>query len=106
MIFATSKINKEVENASKAYIEEINKLKLELTNALNEIERLKSQISTEENKVCKIAKLTNQISKDSTNSGIPTGKEIKKQKQELIYITIEKRNIPELVVNFVIKEKL
>ena len=80
LISAKKKINKSVENAVKPYIEEINKLKLELTNTLNEIDRLKSQISNKENKDYKIDKLTNQVNKDSTNSGIPTSKELKKAK--------------------------
>lgn len=80
LISTKNKINKAIENAIKPYTDEIYKLNEELTKALKEIDRLKSHISTEENKDYKIDKLVNQINKNSTNSGIPTSKEIKKSK--------------------------
>lgn len=74
-----NKINKEVEKVTKQCKEENNLLKLELSKALNEINRLKSQLINRE-KDYKIDKLTNQVNKNSTNSGIPTSKEMKKCK--------------------------
>lgn len=74
------KVKSEVEKAISPFIEENSVLANKLKNALDEIERLKFQISIEENKNYKIDKLTDQIHKDSTNSGIPTSKEMKKRK--------------------------
>ena len=76
---AENKCNKKVENATKPYIEEINKLKSDLDNAYNEIKRLKNELSNkdkDDNKDYLIDKLNNQINKDSSNSSIPTSKEI------------------------------
>jgi len=74
------KIKSEIEKAISPLIEENCKLNNKLNDAYEEIDRLKSQISTNENKDYKIDKLTNQVNKDSTNSGIPTSKEIGKKK--------------------------
>ncbi len=67
-------IKNAVDKVTKPLIEENKKLKEELNNALKEIDRLKSE---RENNYL-IDKLTNQVSKDSTNSSIPTSKEIRK----------------------------
>lgn len=83
LTIAENKINKEIEKATKTYKEENNLLKSELIKALNEIDRLKSQLTndnTNNEKDYKIDKLTNQVNKNSTNSGIPTSKEIGKSK--------------------------
>lgn len=71
-----NKINKSVEMAKSSLLEENSKLKNELNNAYSEISRLKSQIAEQKNKDYKIDKLTNQVNKNSTNSGIPTSKEM------------------------------
>lgn len=63
---------------------DFDKLKKDTDNKLNdaycEIDRLKEEINkykqSENNKDYKIDKLTNQVTKDSTNSSIPTSKEI------------------------------
>ena len=81
----------EVNKATKSYIEENIKLKEELNNALKEIDRLKSEKENKNNYL--IDKLTNQVSKDSTNSSIPTSKEIRKAKTGAnIYNHREKTN--------------
>ena len=81
----------EVNKATKSYIEENIKLKEELNNALKEIDRLKFEKENKNNYL--IDKLTNQISKDSTNLSIPTSKEIRKAKTGAnIYNHREKTN--------------
>ena len=77
-----NKIFNEVEKATKPFIEKINKLQNSLSKAYEEIDRLKAQINnkTENNNTYVLDKLTNQINKNSSNSGIPTSKEIKKTK--------------------------
>lgn len=77
-----NKTENEVKQAIKPYIEENNKLQKDLFAAYEEINRLKTQINnkTEDNNSYKLDKLTNQLNKNSSNSGIPTSKEIKKFK--------------------------
>ena len=78
-----NKLNVEINKATKTYIEEITKLKDELNNALNEIERLKTELASSNENVDKnyiIDKLNNSINKNSTNSSIPTSKQLKKEK--------------------------
>lgn len=73
-----NKIDNEIKKETKPLVEENNELKSCLENALSEISRLK-QIISEEDKTDKdyiIDKLTNQLNKDSSNSSIPTSKEI------------------------------
>lgn len=73
------KMKSEIEKAISPLISENVILKDKLNDAYNEINRLKSQISSNdiiEDKDYQIDKLTNQVNKDSTNSGIPTSKEI------------------------------
>ena len=71
-----NKINTEINKATKPFIEENLKLKEEVNKALKEIDRLKSE--KEQNYI--VDKLTNQINKNSSNSSIPTSKEIRKVK--------------------------
>ena len=86
----------EVNKATKSYKEENIKLKEELKNALKEIDRLKLELiskkeSNDKNYV--IDKLTNRINKNSTNSSIPTSKEIRKEKTGVnLYNHREKTN--------------
>lgn len=77
-----NKIDNEVKLATKPFIEENNKLQNDLSNAYKEIERLKNQINNkpESENEYRIDKLTNQLNKNSSNSGIPTSKEIRKSK--------------------------
>lgn len=87
-----NKIKSLIEKATSPLIEENTILKNKLKDSYNEIDRLKSQISSNSStmdKDYKIDKLTNQINKDSTNSSIPTSKEIGKKKLVLIPIIIE-----------------
>ena len=80
---SNSKMEKEIEKVITPLKNENNKLKNDLSNAYEEIDRLKSQIENNniiESNIDKdfiIDKLTNQLNKDSSNSGIPTSKEIK-----------------------------
>lgn len=80
-------INKSFENRLKHEIEkevvplkeENDILKNKLNDAYEEIDRLKSQINNKNDEnVYILDKLTNQLNKNSSNSGIPTSKEIKK----------------------------
>ena len=91
-----NKIISETSKITKALVEENNKLKEELNNALKEIDRLKLKLisrNEDNDKNYVIDKLTNQISKDSTNSSIPTSKEIRKAKTGAnIYNHREKTN--------------
>lgn len=73
------KLKSEIEKTISPLINENIILKDKLNDAYNEIKRLKSQISSN-NKDYKIDKLTNQINKNSTNSGIPSSKEIGNKK--------------------------
>ena len=68
-----NKIRKSTEEATFPLIEKINDLENKLNNAYIEINRLKSQL---EEKNYKVDKLECSAQKDSTNSGIPTSKEI------------------------------
>ena len=78
-----SKMEIEVQNAIAPIKEENIQLKNELVNAYQEIDRLKSYIKDNKNKDYIIDKLTNQLNKDSSNSGIPTSKEIKKSQHKI-----------------------
>ena len=83
LISIKNKINSEVSKATKPIIEENIKLKEELKYALNEIDRLKTEIvlkNENNDKDYLIDKLTNRVNKNSTNSSIPTSKEIRKEK--------------------------
>ena len=74
-------INKEVEKITKPLIIENQKLKEELSKAYVEINRLKCTINnTDIDKDYLIDKLNNQVHKDSSNSSIPTSKEIRTNK--------------------------
>lgn len=78
-----NKIKISVEKATFPLIKENTILNDKLKCAYNEINRLKIQISNNDDtfdKDYKIDKLTNQVNKNSTNSGIPTSKEIGKKK--------------------------
>ena len=78
-----SKMLIEVQNAIALIKEENIQLKNELTDAYEEINRLKTYIEGNNNdKNYIIDKLTNQVNKDSSNSGIPTSKEIKTSKHK------------------------
>ena len=82
--YSKEKVMSEVNKTIKPYKEENIKLKEELSNALKEIDRLKLElISKNEGKDRNyiIDKLTNRINKNSTNSSIPTSKEIRKEKK-------------------------
>ncbi len=68
-----NKIRKATEKATSPLIEKISDLEDKLNNAYVEIDRLKSQL---EEKNYKVDKLECSVHKDSTNSGIPTSKEI------------------------------
>ena len=77
-----SKIQNAVEKATTPLVEENNELKNKLSDALNEVDRLKKQIENKDlDKDYMIDKLTNQVTKDSTNSSIPTSKEIRTKKE-------------------------
>lgn len=80
-----NKIKNSIEKATKNLINDNNVLQEKLENALDEINRLKTQIENKdknEDKDYIIDKLTNQINKDSTNSGITTSKEIRTSKHK------------------------
>lgn len=82
-----NKIKKAVDEATCSLNKKINKLETKLSDALMEIARLKAQNNNDDNngdndKNYTIDKLTNQLNKDSSNSGIPTSKEIKKSKNK------------------------
>lgn len=71
------KLKSEIEKITKPLLAKNQKLQEDLLTAYEEIKRLKSQICTSnENKDYLIDKLNNQVNKNSTNSGIPTSKEI------------------------------
>lgn len=69
-------INKEVEKITKPLLLENQKLKEDLLKSYDEINRLKKIINNNVDKDYLIDKLNSQINKNSTNSGIPTSKEI------------------------------
>ena len=79
------KIKGAIESATKPLIAENTLLQDNLTKALQEIDRLKEQLSTKDlsdnDKNYAIDKLKNQVSKNSTNSSIPTSKEINHNKK-------------------------
>lgn len=79
-----NKINVEVEKAVKSILEETDALKIKLTKAYEEINRLKNQINNTD-KDYLIDKLNNQLNKDSTNSSISTSKEIKNKRRTNTY---------------------
>lgn len=68
-----NKISKATEKATSLLIEKIGDLENKLNNAYIEIDRLKSQLKA---KNYEVDKLECSFHKDSTNSGIPTSKEI------------------------------
>ena len=68
----------EINKATKELTEENTKLKEQLNKSLKEIDRLKTEKENKNDYL--IDKLTNRINRDSTNSSIPTSKEIKKVK--------------------------
>lgn len=74
-----NKIKNSVDKATEQLISDNNELQNKLNDALKEITRLKGEI--ENNKNYQIDKLTNQINKNSSNSGIPTSKEIRPTKK-------------------------
>ena len=70
-------ITKEVDKAKNQLIKENEELKYNLSNAYNEINRLKLQLNNgNDDKDNKKKKLSNQVNKNSSNSSIPTSKEI------------------------------
>ena len=78
-----NKIKKELEKEITPLVERNKELEVELNKAYKEIERLKNQIIQEENKEkYTIDKLTNQVNKNSTNSGIPTSMEMVNRKEK------------------------
>lgn len=85
------KIKSEIKKAVSPLIEENSILNNKLNDAYEEINRLKSQL---ENKDYNIDKLESKLHKNSTNSGIPTSKEIKKTKTGAnVYNHREKKSI-------------
>lgn len=74
------KLNSEIEKATKPLIEETNNISNKLDDAYKEIDRLKNELN---NKNYTIDKLECSIKKDSSNSGIPTSKEITKEKKNV-----------------------
>ena len=74
-----NKIQKEVNKATTPLKQEISNLKDNLDNAYKEIERLKKELIKKD---YNIDKLECYLNKDSSNSGIPTSKEIKSSKQK------------------------
>ena len=81
-----NRITVEITKATSALSSENIKLKEDLEKAYKEIDRLKNQISQKEsieNKdKYKIDKLTSQVNKNSSNSGIPTSMEIGNKKEK------------------------
>ena len=77
---SNNKIDNAIDKATAILKEENQKLQNDLVKALEEIDRLKSQINNNSNLKYTIDKLANQLNKDSSNSGIPTSKEIGKKK--------------------------
>lgn len=79
---SNNKINNAIAKATAIIKEENKKLQNDLAKAYEEIDRLKSQINNKIDVDTKytIDKLTNQLNKNSSNSGIPTSKEVKKKK--------------------------
>ena len=79
------KLNNEIDKATAPLVEENKQLKNELQNACDEIIRLKKELANkteiENSKDYKIDKLTCRINKDSTNSSIPTSKELISKKK-------------------------
>lgn len=80
-----NKIKNAVDKATTPLIIKNNKLKEELNKALEEIDRLKKINDNKYNDTDKdylIDKLSNQVTKDSTNSSIPTSKEINRKHEK------------------------
>lgn len=76
-------INKEVKKIIKPLLKENQKLQEDLLKAHAEINRLKEIINNNQiDKDYLIDKLNNQVNKNSTNSGIPTSKEIVNNKKK------------------------
>ena len=76
-----NKLKHEIEKEVVPLKEENDILKNKLNDAYEEIDRLKSQINNKnDDNIYILDKLTNQLNKNSSNSGIPTSKEIKKVK--------------------------
>lgn len=74
-----------VEKAIAPIEQEKEQLKTVLEEAYQEIDRLKSlheEFQSKDELIYEVDKLTNQVNKDSTNSGIPTSKEIKSKKHD------------------------
>ena len=71
---SNNKIDNAIDKATAVLKEENKKLQNDLVKALEEIDRLKSQINNNSNLKYTIDKLANQLNKDSSNSGIPTVK--------------------------------
>ena len=81
--YSEKRIISEVNKAIKPYKEENTQLKEQLNNALKEIDRLKLELTSSnenEDKDYIIDKLTNRVNKNSTNSSIPTSKQLRKEK--------------------------
>lgn len=70
-----NKVSAEIQKVVKPLTDKIKNLELELNRAYEEINRLKKSINNSD-KDYLIDKLNNQVSKNSTNSSIPTSKEI------------------------------
>ena len=76
-----NKLKHEIEKEVVPLKEENDILKNKLNDAYEEIDRLKSQINNKnDDNIYILDKLNNQLNKNSSNSGIPTSKEIKKVK--------------------------
>ena len=78
-----NKIKSSVDKATFSLINKNSILQKELNSALKEIDRLKGQINNFDSKDYLIDKLKNQISKDSTNSSIPTSKEFSNKNKKI-----------------------
>ena len=74
-----NKIDKVIKDATTPLIQELETTKIELEKAYKEIDRLKSELNKKD---YSIDKLECSINKDSSNSGIPTSKEIENSKHE------------------------
>lgn len=87
-------INKEVKKIIKPLLKENQKLQEDLLKAHAEINRLKEIINNNQiDKDYLIDKLNNQVNKNSTNSGIPTSKEIVNNKKKTGVNTYNHRTI-------------
>ena len=102
---SNNKIDNAINKATATLKEENQKLQNDLVKALEEIDRLKSQINNSNLKYT-IDKLANQLNKDSSNSGIPTSKEIGKKKTGPNTYNHREKNTTKLADNMVIKATL